>query len=92
MYGSQRHLEDLQESNKDLLAAIAKLKNNLAIAKTIGVMRGTKRKLQTTIETIYKLKSKTQTPTDLITSLSTDYNQLLESKANDKSNYNSTLS
>ena len=54
-------------------------------------MLDTKKKLQASGESIFKLRSEKQSLTDTITSLNRDYKQLLESKANDKTHYDSTL-
>ena len=83
---------DLQQKNSDLLTTIHKLKKELAFAdKTVDIVRDTKKKLRSSVESVSKLKSEKQSLTDTVTSLNRDYKQLLETRANDKSHNDATL-
>ena len=83
---------DLQQKNSDLLTTIHKLKKELAFAdKTVDIVRDTKKKLRSSVESVSKLKSEKQSLTDTVTSLNRDYTQLIESKGNDKSHCDATL-
>ena len=86
------NLRDLHQKNSDLIKTVFKLKKELASAeKFVDIVRGTKKKLQSSIASITKLKSEKQSLTDTVTSLNRDYKQLLEAKGNDKSHYDATL-
>ena len=89
---SKDNCRDILQKNNNLHTSLSKVKKQLASSEKVAdVVLETKKKLQASGETIFKLRSEKQSLTDTITSLNRDYKQLLESKANDKTHYDATL-